>query len=108
MYLKLALRNAKRSIFDYILYIFSMVMLTSIICLSTSIANWGDVQAGFQTMALPLLIAIIMATNPPTSPYSLQMGWWEMPVWYGGTICASCLFTVVRNEKRYTILGVSK
>ncbi len=60
MYLKLALRNAKRSIFDYILYIFSMVILTSIIYLSTSIANWGDVQAGFQTMALPLLIVIIM------------------------------------------------
>lgn len=60
MYLKLAIRNAKRSIFDYILYIFSMVILTSIIYLSTSIANWGDVQAGFQTMALPLLIVIIM------------------------------------------------
>ncbi len=61
MYLKLALRNAKRSVFDYVLYISTMVMLTSIICLSLCIANWGDMHAGFQTMALPLLIVIIMA-----------------------------------------------
>ncbi len=60
MYLKLALRNAKRSMFDYILYIVSMIALTSVICLSNCIANWGDMQAGFQTMALPLLIVLIM------------------------------------------------
>ncbi len=60
MYLKLALRNAKRSILDYVLYISSMVMLTSVICLSICIANWGDMQAGFQTVALPLLIVMIM------------------------------------------------
>lgn len=61
MYLKLAFRNTKRSIFDYLLYVSSMVMLTSIIFLSNSIADWGDMQAGFQTMALPLLIVMIMA-----------------------------------------------
>ena len=61
MYLKLALRNAKRSMLDYLLYITSMVMLTSIIFLSNCIADWGDIQAGFQTMALPILIVIIMA-----------------------------------------------
>ena len=60
MYLKLALRNAKRSMLDYALYIVSMIMLTSVICLSNCIANWGDMQAGFQTMALPLLIVVIM------------------------------------------------
>lgn len=60
MYLKLALRNAKRSIFDYILYIVSMIALTSVICLSNCIANWGEMQAGFQTIALPLLIVVIM------------------------------------------------
>ena len=60
MYLKLALRNAKRSMLDYLLYISSMVMLTSIIFLSNCIADWGDMQAGFQTMALPILIVIIM------------------------------------------------
>ena len=61
MYFKLALRNAKRSLFDYLLYISSMVMLTSIIFLSNSIADWGDMQAGFQTTTLPLLIVMIMA-----------------------------------------------
>lgn len=61
MYLKLALRNAKRSMFDYLLYISSMVMLTSIIFLSNCIADWGDMQASFQTMALPLLTVMIMA-----------------------------------------------
>ncbi len=61
MYLKLAFRNTKRSIFDYLLYVSSMVMFTSIIFLSNSIADWGDMQAGFQTMALPLLIVMIMA-----------------------------------------------
>lgn len=59
MYLKLALRNAKRSLSDYILYILGVVMLTSVICISNCIANWGNMQ-GFQTMALPLLIVIIM------------------------------------------------
>ncbi|MDE6389239.1 MAG: FtsX-like permease family protein [Lachnospiraceae bacterium] len=61
MYLKLTLRNAKRSMLDYLLYISSMVMLTSIIFLSNCIADWGDMEAGFQTVALPLLIVIIMA-----------------------------------------------
>lgn len=61
MYLKLALRNTKHSMFDYLLYISSMVMLTSIIFLSNCIADLGDMQAGFQTMSLPLLIVIIMA-----------------------------------------------
>ena len=61
MYLKLALRNTKRSLLDYLLYISSMVMLTSIIFLSNCIANWGNMQAGFQTIALPLLIVMIMA-----------------------------------------------
>lgn len=37
-----------------------MIALTSVICLSNCIANWGDMQAGFQTMALPLLIVLIM------------------------------------------------
>lgn len=60
MYLKLAFRNARRSIADYLLYIFSMVVLTSVICLSNCIANWGDMQAGFETMSLPLLIVVIM------------------------------------------------
>ncbi len=60
MYLKLALRNAKRSMLDYLLYIVSMIMLTSVTCFTNCIANWGDMQAGFQTIALPSLIVVIM------------------------------------------------
>ncbi len=60
MYLKLSIRNARRSLFDYILYILSMVVLISISCFLNDIANWGDMQPGFQTMGLPLLIALIM------------------------------------------------
>ena len=44
MYLKLALRNTKRSMLDYLLYMASMVMLTSIIFLSNCIADTGDMQ----------------------------------------------------------------
>ena len=61
MYLKLALCNAKRSMLDYLLYISTMVMLTSIIFISNYIADWGNMQAGFETIALPLLIVMIMA-----------------------------------------------
>ncbi len=61
MYLKLAFRNAKRSVSDYLLYIFSMVVLISVMHISNCAANWGKMQAGFQTASLPLLIVIIMA-----------------------------------------------
>lgn len=60
MYLKLAFRNAKRYMFDSVLYSLSMITLTSVICLSNCIANWGGMRAGFQTMALPLLVVVIM------------------------------------------------
>lgn len=61
MYFKLAFRNAKRSMLDYLLYIFTMIVLTSIICLSNHVAIFGNMQAGFQTISLPLLIVLIMA-----------------------------------------------
>lgn len=60
MYIKLALRNARRSISDYLMYIFTMIILTSIMCLSNCIAVFGNMQIGFETASLPLLIAIIM------------------------------------------------
>ena len=60
MYLKLAFRNAKRSAFDYLLYITTMTILTAVMCVSNCIAVFGDIQAGFQTAALPLLIVLIM------------------------------------------------
>lgn len=61
MYLKLALRNAKRSMADYLLYIFSMVVLSSIIYSSNFLANLGGIRAGFQTVSLPLVVVIVMA-----------------------------------------------
>ncbi len=61
MYLKLALRNAKRSTFNYLLYIFTVTILVAIMCISNCIAAFGEAAAGFQTASLPLLIALIMA-----------------------------------------------
>lgn len=61
MYLKLALRNAKRSMADYLLYIFSMVVLSSIIYSSNFLANLGGIRAGFQTVSLPLIVVIVIA-----------------------------------------------
>lgn len=60
MYTKLALRNAKRSMFNYLLYITTMTILIAVMYISNSIAIFGNKQAGFQTASLPLLIVIIM------------------------------------------------
>lgn len=60
MYFKLALRNARRSILDYLLYISSMVVLIGVMFISNCMANWGERRAGFQTISLPLLIVLVM------------------------------------------------
>lgn len=60
MYTKLALRNAKRSIFTYLLYIITMTILIAIMYVSNGIAIFGNKQVGFQTASLPLLIVVIM------------------------------------------------
>jgi len=60
MYIKLALRNAKRSIFNYLLYIITMTILIAVMYVSNGIAIFGNMQAGFQTASLPLLIVVIM------------------------------------------------
>lgn len=60
MYLKLAVRNARRSVMDYLLYMVTMIVLLSIIYISNCIALWGNIQAKFQTASLPLLIVLIM------------------------------------------------
>ena len=60
MYLKLSLRNAKRSVVDYLLYIVTMIILLSIMEVSNGIAIMGNVKAGFQTISLPVLITIIL------------------------------------------------
>lgn len=61
MYLKLALRSARRSAFDYLLYMVTMSILITIMFVSNCIALVGEMQAGFQTISLPLLIVLIMA-----------------------------------------------
>ena len=60
MYFKLALRNAKRSIFNYLLYITTMTTLIAVMVVSIGIAIFGAMRAGFQTASLPLLIVVIM------------------------------------------------
>lgn len=60
MYLKLAIRNARRSVMDYLLYLVTMIVLLSIICISNCITLWGNMQANFQTASLPFLIVLIM------------------------------------------------
>ena len=42
MYLKLAMRNARRSVMDYLLYIAATVILLSIIFVSNYISVWGN------------------------------------------------------------------
>ena len=58
MYLKLSIRNAKRSFMDYLLYIATMTVLFAIIEVSDCIAVLGG-SSGFQVISLPLLTAAI-------------------------------------------------
>lgn len=53
MYLKLSIRNAKRSFTDYLLYIVTMTVLLAIMEISNCIAIMGE-SADFQTISLPL------------------------------------------------------
>lgn len=58
MYLKLSIRNAKRSFINYLLYVVTMTVLLAIMEISNCIAIIGE-AAGFQVISLPLLIAAI-------------------------------------------------
>lgn len=60
MYLKLAFRNARRSVSDYLLYITTLTILIAVMMISNYIALIGKVQAGFQTASLPVLITLIL------------------------------------------------
>lgn len=60
MYVKLAIRNAKRSICNYLLYMITMTILIAIMIVSNHIAIVGKIQAGFQTASLPILITCIL------------------------------------------------
>ena len=58
MYLKLSIRNARRSFINYLLYVAAMTVLLAIIEVSNCITIIGEL-AGFQVISLPLLIAAI-------------------------------------------------
>ena len=58
MYLKLSIRNARRSFINYLLYAAAMTVLLAIIEVSNCITIVGG-SAGFQVISLPLLIAVI-------------------------------------------------
>lgn len=59
MYIKLALRNVKRSIADYLLYITTMTLLLAVMAVSIFLASFSS-AAGFQAASLPLIITIIL------------------------------------------------
>ena len=58
MYLKLSIRNARRSFTNYLLYVVTMTVLLAMIEVSNCITIIGE-SAGFQVISLPLLIAAI-------------------------------------------------
>lgn len=58
LYLKLSIRNARRSFINYLLYAAAMTVLLAIIEVSNCITIVGG-SAGFQVISLPLLIAVI-------------------------------------------------
>lgn len=58
IYLRLSIRNAKRSFRDYLLYVVTMTILLAIMEISNCIAIMGEL-ADLQTISLPLLITMI-------------------------------------------------
>ena len=58
MYLKLSIRNARRSFINYLLYVVTMTVLFAVIEVSDCITIIGEL-VGFQAISLPLLIAAI-------------------------------------------------
>lgn len=60
MYFKLSIRNARRSFTDYLLYAVTVTVLLAVTETSNCISIAGRL-AGFQTISLPLLIAVIQA-----------------------------------------------
>lgn len=61
MYLKLAIHNAGRFVYNYLTYITSMTIFLAIMFVSNCIAIIEKGSASFQTISLPLLIALILA-----------------------------------------------
>ncbi len=60
MYLRLALRNARRSGHDYLIYMTTLTILIGVMMLSDLTAAAGKMEAGFETSSLPLIITVII------------------------------------------------
>lgn len=60
MYRKIAWRNVKRSLHDYMLYIVTMVLFLILMFVSILAAHWGMIQAGLETASLPLFISLML------------------------------------------------
>ncbi|MGM0240789.1 FtsX-like permease family protein [Enterococcus sp. AZ103] len=58
MYLNLTLRNARRSLKDYLIYLVTLTILTAIICLS-NIVSTVSAETGIEGSSLPVLIVLI-------------------------------------------------
>lgn len=58
MYLSLTLRNARRSLKDYLIYTVTLTVLTAIICLS-NIVSTISAETGIEGSSLPVLIVLI-------------------------------------------------
>lgn len=58
IYVKLSIRNARRSLGNYLLYIGTRIVLLGVMEVSNCVAIMGEL-AGFQTISLPLLITVI-------------------------------------------------
>lgn len=61
MYIKLILRNAARSLTDYLLYLTTLAVLSSLMMFSNLLAQASS-QNGLQASSVPLLIASVMAS----------------------------------------------
>jgi hypothetical protein len=59
MYAKLTLRNAKRSVGDYLLYVTTMIVLSAIMMFSNSLSVVSG-QSGLQAGSVPAMISLVM------------------------------------------------
>lgn len=59
MYARLAFRNAKHALSDYMIYMFTQILLFSMMFFSLFVAQIGKVEAGLQTASLPMVIVLI-------------------------------------------------
>lgn len=60
MYIKLTLKNVKRSIKDYLLYMTTFIISISIITISNLLSLTAQIQNNLQSQSLPLLISLIL------------------------------------------------